>query len=346
MQIQVRTLLLFILIASGAVLAAPPQNRLDIYFIDVEGGAATLIVTPLGQSVLIDCGWKEADQRDAKRILHVASKLANLTKLDYFVSTHFHTDHFGSLSQLTRMIPITHYLDHARMKEDQEYDKNLYPEYLRLSESKRRVLKAGDVIPLQSGATPLKLSCVVSDGIPISHPVGKGHGPNPCCNSVALKEPDPSDNAKSIGLLLSFGNFEFLNLGDLTWNVEHSLVCPENRIGIVDLLMVTHHGMNISNNPALVRAIHPKVTVMCNGPRKGGHPEVVSLLKSLAGLEAAYQLHRNVTTSEEENTSRELIANWDENCQGRYIKASVSPVGDSYQISIGPDGSARAFSVQ
>lgn len=326
--------------ASG-VEAAP--KGLDVYFIDVEGGAATLIVTSEGESLLMDCGWKRDDLRDAKRIHDVAARIAGLKKIDYFVASHFHTDHFGSISQLAQLIPISKFYDHSLMQEGQEYDKNLYPEYLKAAEGKRQVLKPGDTIPFKSKRTPLKVICVVSDGQVISLPVGPGAGPNPFCSGVPFKEEDKSDNAKSIGLLVSFGDFEFLNLGDLTWNIEHKLVCPDNVLGKVDLYMVTHHGMNISNNPALVKAVQPTVSVMCNGPKKGGHPETVALLKSLPGLKAAYQLHRNITVSEAENTDKALIANWDENCQGQFIKASVAPNGKLYTVQIGEKGIPRKF---
>lgn len=329
-------------LALCSVSHAAPKG-LDIYFIDVEGGAATLIVTSQGESLLVDSGWKRDDLRDAKRIHDTATRLAGLKKIDHYVTTHFHTDHFGSISQLVGLIPVSKFYDHALMQESQEYDKDLYPGYLRISEGKRQVLRAGDTIPLKSGKTPLKVICVVSDGRGIPAPVGVGAGVNPFCKDAPMKDEDPSDNAKSIGLLVSYGDFEFLNLGDLTWNIEHQLVCPDNVLGKVDLYMSTHHGMNSSNNPVLVKAIQPTVSVMCNGARKAGSPETVTLLKGLPSLKAAYQLHRNVETSEAQNTDKALIANWDENCQGQFIKASVAANGKSYTVRIGEKGKSQRF---
>ena len=187
--------------------AAP--KGLDIYFIDVEGGAATLIVTSQGESLLIDSGWKRDDLRDAKRIHDTATRLAGLKKIDHYVTSHFHTDHFGSISQLVELIPISKFYDHALMQESQEYDKKLYPDYLKVSEGKRQVLKAGDTIPLKTGKTPLKVICVVSDGRGVAAPVGVGAGVNPFCKDAPMKAEDKSDNAKSIGLLMSYGDFEF-----------------------------------------------------------------------------------------------------------------------------------------
>jgi competence protein ComEC len=321
----------------------PSSKTLDIYFIDVEGGAATLIVTPEKESLLMDCGWKQSDQRDAKRILHVAKDLAGLSQIDYFVASHFHSDHFGAILQLSELIPIRKFYDHAVMVPTQEYDKALYPDYQKASAGKRQLLHPGDVIPLRKGVVPIKLTCVASDGKVISKAAGVGARPNPYCKDAKLQEDDPSDNAKSIALLLSFGQFEFLDCGDLTWNIEQQLACPENRIGKIDLFMVTHHGVNISNNPALVRAIEPRVTVMCNGPHKGGHPDTVALLKSIPSIQANYQLHRNVETGTTQNTDRAHIANWDENCKGEFVKASVAPDGKSYTVTIGASGSPTKF---
>ena len=164
--------------------------------------------------------------------------LAGLKKIDHYVTSHFHTDHFGSISQLVELIQISKFYDHALMQESQDYDKNLYAGYLKVAEGKRQVLRAGDTVPLKSGKTPLKVICVVSDGRGVVAPVGVGAGVNPFCQDASMKAEDKSDNARSIGLLVSYGNFEFLNLGDLSWNIEHQLVCPDNVLGRVDMYMV------------------------------------------------------------------------------------------------------------
>lgn len=324
--------------------AMSAAENLDIYFIDVEGGASTLIVTPQHESILIDCGSKFDDSRDLNRILHVA-KLAGISKIDHLVVSHFHADHFGPILQLSQALPISHFYDHAVMQPDQEYEKALYPEYQKASQSRRQALKAGDSIPLKKTSVPLRLICVASDGKVISAPVGVGAGPNSFCN-VPEKPVDTSDNARSIGLLLSYGQFDFLDLGDLTWNVEHRLVCPNNPLGKVDLYMVTHHGLDLSSNPALVRVIEPTVSVMCNGPHKGANAEVVSLLKSIPSLKATYQLHRNVEMSEKDNPDKILIANWEENCKGEFIKVSVSPAAKTFSVTIGEKGKSTMYATK
>lgn len=321
--------------------AISQAESLDIYFIDVEGGAATFIVTPQHESILIDCGSKSADSRDLKRILHVA-KLAGFSRIDHLVVSHFHGDHFGTVLQLSQTLPVGHFYDHALMQPDQEYDKDLYPDYQKASEGKRQTLHAGDTISLKKTIVPLRLTCVVSDGKFIQTPIGVGAGPNPFCD-VPAKPADTSDNARSIGLLLSYGDFEFLDLGDLTWNAEHQLVCPNNPLGKVDLYMVTHHGLDLSSNPALVRVIEPTVSVMCNGPHKGANAEVVSLLKSIPSLKATYQLHRNVEMTEKDNPDKSQIANWDENCKGEFIKVSVFPDTKTFSVKVGEKGKSTAY---
>jgi hypothetical protein len=169
---------------------------------------------------------------------------------------------------------------------------------------------------------------------------------NPLCNEAPADTPDdPSDNARSLALLFSLGRFQFLDAGDLTWNVEKKLVCPTDLIGKVDLYQVTHHGMDISNHPTLVRTIAPTVAIMNNGPRKGGAPATVKLLRSIPSIEAAYQLHRNLATGPEDNTDPSLIANRDAS-GGQIIRVFVDPDGSSFSVQIGENGPKRRFASQ
>ena len=87
-------------------------KTLDIYVIDVDGGEATLFVSPSGQSMLVDAGWPGFDGRDADRIAAVA-KLAGVEQIDYLVITHFHADHMGGVAQLTARLPVRHFIDHG-----------------------------------------------------------------------------------------------------------------------------------------------------------------------------------------------------------------------------------------
>jgi len=325
-------------ILQTAAVAAP--EGLDIYFIDVEGGAATLIVTASGESILIDSGFPV--ERDAKRILH-AAEVAGLKKIDHHLITHWHLDHYGSTAAVAAKLPIVNFYNRGvpeKLTDDGAFPKRVEG-YLKASGGKSTALKAGDLFPLKpsEGKPALELKVVAANGLTVG--TNTEHG----CKDHPAKPIDNSDNAKSVATLLSYGPFKFLNCGDLTWNIEHKLVCPTNAVGTVDVYMVTHHGMNISNNPALVKAVQPRVTVMCNGPRKGGSKDVVAMLKTLPGVQANFQLHRNFSTTKEENTDAELIANKTDtdDCQGEFIKLSVSADGKSYTVTIGEKGTPRKF---
>src|SRR4051794_4091456 len=110
-----RTSIAILGILGASVLSAASPN-LDIYWIDAEGGAATLIIAPGGQSLLIDTANKTPDDRDAKRIAAVA-KQAGLTKIDMLVTTHYHGDHVGAMEALDKMLPIGQYIDHGESAE-------------------------------------------------------------------------------------------------------------------------------------------------------------------------------------------------------------------------------------
>jgi beta-lactamase superfamily II metal-dependent hydrolase len=339
---------------AGVVWAGPgaAPRSLEIDFIDVMGGAATLVVTPAGESILIDSGWPGFDDRDPQRIVHALKGLAGCDHLDHLVTTHWHRDHFGGVEGLARRIRIDHFWDRG-LPEDgdphRDFPDGPKPEdplgraYRAASQGKRKALKAGDTLPLQ-GVRAL----VLASGGQVIDPVQRfgrvrDLPTNPLCSDApADQAPDGSDNARSLALLFTLGRFRFFDAGDLTWNVEKKLVCPIDLIGQVDLYQVTHHGMANSNHPTLVRTIAPTVAIMNNGPRKGGAAATVKLLRSVPSIEAAYQLHRNVATATEDNTEASLIANKDE-AGGQIIRVLVDPDGSSFSVQMGEDGPKRRF---
>lgn len=340
------------LLASALLLvlcgADEPRRNLDIYFIDVLGGAATLIVTPSGESVLIDSGWAGSEDRDPIRIESVLKGQAKLDHLDHLVTTHWHADHFGGVEGIARRLRVDHYWDRGLPDPSAENgDKASYPDgpapgdklgdaYRKASLGKRKVLKAGDSLRLK-GIDSLVLA---SGGKVIDGPSGPI---NPACEtSPADQAVDRSDNARSLAFRFRLGSFDFLDCGDLTWNVEKQLVCPVDKIGPIDLFQVTHHGMDISNHPTLVGTIAPTVAVMNNGPRKGGAPGTVKLLRSIPSIQAAYQLHKNAQTPPEDNAEPTRIANVDPK-GGQFLKVSVEPDGSSYSVQVGAEGTKQMF---
>ena len=308
-------LLLVNLLLGRAFAEEKPARGLEIHYIDTEGGAATLIVTPEGESILADAG--NPGDRDAGRISK-AAKDAGLTQIDLVITTHWHLDHVGGLTKLSELIPLKRFYDHGI---PEPLTKDIRPEdiaaYRKVTAGKTTALKAGDEIALKSLAEgpPLRLRIVAANGLvqgedpsAIEHACEKGH---------AAKPIDGSDNAKSIAFLLSFGDFKFFDGGDLTWNIEHKLVCPRSLVGTADVFQANHHGLDESNNPALIEGLAPRVAIVNCGARKGGEAGTLTNLKKQPGLEAVFQLHRSVRVKPELNAPPEQTANDEEACKDR-----------------------------
>ena len=294
--------------ALPAQAAARGAATLDIYVVDTEGGKATLFVSPSGETVLIDTGNPGARDRD--RILDVF-KAAGVTRIDHLVSTHYHQDHVGGLAALAQRIPIAHYIDHGANVENPEQVTGFRAAYDSiLAKAKHTVATPGYRVPVAG----LDWRIVTSAGKAIATPLaGAGKATTPACASFQRKPepPRPDDNAQSVGSVVTFGRFRVLDLGDLLWNNDYDLVCPRNKIGTVDLYIVTHHGLARSGSPQLVHAVRPRVAVMQNGPSKGGAPETFQTLRTSPGLEDLWTLHWSYDAGVEHNSPGAFIANLD-----------------------------------
>jgi beta-lactamase superfamily II metal-dependent hydrolase len=301
-----------------AALAA--EDTLLIDSIDVEGGAATLYITPEGQSLLIDTGWPAGigarDPDSVQRIIAAARK-HGLSKLDYVLITHYHVDHVGSAVELLGQFPVGTMLDHGPNRETPPPNApagfaafqpaNLYPKYLEaIRGHEHRELKAGDTLNIGS----LRLTVVTSDGATIAKPLPGAGGAIAECDSMKPKAEDGGEeNSRSVGVVMTFGQARVAALGDLTWNIEKALVCPRDKVGPVDLLLVSHHGSNFSNSPALLHALSPRVAVMNNGAKKGGDAESYDALAHLPRLARLWQLHFAERAGADHNTSEAYVAN-------------------------------------
>jgi beta-lactamase superfamily II metal-dependent hydrolase len=315
-------MLRILFLALAAILSLGAQTKpMEIYWVDVEGGAATLIVTPAGVSFLTDTG--NPGDRDAGRIFD-AAKLAGLKKIDYLLTTHYHGDHVGGVPTLAKLIPIEHYIDHGETVEGEGRGADPWKAYKALAEGKRTIVKPGDKLPIPG----ITVEIVSAAGQVLAKPINGG-GPNPLCANAVNKDPDKTENAQSAGYLLTFGKFKFLNLGDLTWDKEMLLACPVNKVGTATLVQATHHGFygDFSGAPALYYAVKPRIVVVNNGAKKGLQPSAYENLSKIPGLEALWQLHVAVGSDAAHNTAPDRTANTEDTDQGHWLKASVTKDG-------------------
>ncbi len=310
-----RNMLLTALASLAALLAQPGPDRagaqtrtaLDIYVIDVEGGNATLLVPPSGESLLIDTGnvAPNAAIRDAERIL-AATRDARLTQIDHLIVTHWHGDHFGGLAELAKRIPIRHFIDHGANVQPapaaDEFLAKVYPELY--AKARHTVVKPGDRISVAG----LDVRVVTAAGETIKAALPGAGAANPYCASFKPGENNAED-PMSVGVHIRFGKFRTVHLGDLTRNKEFELMCPNNRIGAIDLLLGLHHGQATSNSEVMVHATHPRVAIMNNGTRKGGEPETMRVLHTSPGLEDLWQMHFSQLSGQEYTVPSIFIAN-------------------------------------
>jgi beta-lactamase superfamily II metal-dependent hydrolase len=313
---------------SGSTDSAP----LLIYWIDVEGGAATLLIAPNGEVVVVDAGNPGA--RDAQRIVDVLQGELQVDAIDHMIVTHYHGDHVGGVPVLAELMPIKKYYDHGATVQPS----NSFDDYVALAGDNRQLLEAGDVLPLGD----VTLSFVTSAGKVIDPPLASGL-PNPLCPSNVIKNMDGgAENGQSLGFVARFGAFDFLDLGDLTWDIEQLLMCPTNRVGVVDLFQVNHHGLDVSNSPQLVHAVAPTVAVMNNGATKGGHVAVFETLRASPGLQDVWAVHEATNNDAEHNAAADLIANPAGNDAAHYLKAVVKADG-SYTLTNGRNSVSRSY---
>ena len=316
--------------------AAQTARPLDIYFIDVEGGQATMLVSPSGESMLIDTGYPGYGDRDVNRVVN-AIKQAGLSRLDYLLVTHYHNDHVGNAAAIAAKIPVGTFVDHGPTVETAADARTLYETYVKARSAARHLLvKPGDKVPIRD----LDVTIVTAGGERITQPLAGYGGTNRACTAFTPKEVDTSENARSVGSLIAFGRFRMVDLGDLTWNKEHELACPNNLHGTVDVYLTTHHGLNQSGPAVLVHALRPRVAIMNNGPTKGGEADAMQIVRRSPGLEDFWQLHYAVNAGDA-NMPPAMIANLDEST-AHQIKLSAQRDG-SFTVTNGRTGETRAY---
>lgn len=350
-----RLCIFLVALTLGAMSVSAQTRNLDIYWIDVEGGAATLFVTPSGESMLFDTGWNE---RDARRIF-AAAQQAGLEKIDALVLSHYHADHAGGLDALTKLIPIDRY--YGRNDEIEPVNQQWLDSFRAAAAGKRTMLKAGDAIPLKG----VQALVIASDGNLLARTL-PGGGPNALCAEAAHMPPAGPENQNMVGLMLTYGRFTLLAPIDLDWEKEMELACPTNRLGKVTLYQSGRHGsFDGAGAPAFLGAISPQVVVVNNGPRKGlGQVDDKAVFRgpnggrmapfernaysrraTLPGIEGIWQGHKSLVDADaRHNTSPDMIANMEETaeCQGHWIKASVASDG-RFTVTNGRNGFSKRY---
>jgi beta-lactamase superfamily II metal-dependent hydrolase len=331
--------------------AAAQRKTLDIYFIDVEGGQATLVVTPAGQTLLIDSGFPSngtfasvpgdpSKARDANRIL-AAARQAGVTRIDYLLLTHFHADHDGAIPELSQLIPIRTFVDHEspgpQAEERVPGTTAAFEAYAKVRAKGRHLVpKPGDAIPLKGVDTVV----VSAAGATLQKPLAGAGAPNPTCGASAPAAQEPSENPRSTGVRLRYGRFTFLDLGDLTGAPLFGLACPTNMIGPTDVYLVAHHAGPDASDPATFAAFAPRVAILNNGKAKGGSAEVLAALHQASGLEDAWQLHRSLPPGVR-FFNDDRVANLDEST-AHWLKVSAKADG-SFAVTNGRTGETRSY---
>ena len=320
-------------------LSAQKPDKLLIYSIDVEGGQSTLLVSPQGGSLLVDTGWPGNNGRDAIRI-QAAMKDAGITKIDHVLITHFHVDHVGGVPNLVQHVNVGEFIDHGEDRELSADTKRDYAAYLKAIQGHpRRIVRPGDTIDIPG----LNILVLTADGEHIASIPGVKPEPNPNCATEPHWDLDTTENPRSTGILVRFGKFRFLDLGDLTKAKEIPLVCPNNLIGTVDLFLVNHHGFNLSNAKAFVWAIHPRVAIMNNGAHKAGSPEAWQTVHQSPGIEDLWMLHTAEDSDAAHNSAEPLIANPKGAPDGAYFKVAASRDG-SFSVTNTRTGQTKEYS--
>ena len=335
--------MLFRLAAVAVLLVSlsPAKARsLDIYFLDVEGGQSTLVVTPERQSLLIDTGYPGRNGRDPDRIM-AAVHDAGIDRIDDVVITHFHEDHDGGAAELARRIPIGTFVDTGSPVETSGDVVAAFTAYEQARRKSRHMVpKPGDRLPFRG----VDVDIVSANGRTLEHPLPGAGQPNPACATYSPRiADDTAENPRSIGVKLRYGAFTFLDLGDLVWNKQGDLVCPNNLMGEADVYLATHHANGDASVPAVLAALRPRAAIANNGIVKGGTATALSMLQTMVGEEKVWQLHWSANNGVV-NVPDAFVANLyaDEKDIGAWLKLEATDDG-RFRVTNGRTGWTKSY---
>ena len=348
------SLALAAVIAAATLVAQTPANTLSIYFIDVEGGQATLVVTPARESLLIDAGYPgdasliapafgekpspTGQARDPQRIL-AAAKDAGITAIDYMLMTHSHADHAGGILEVSQRLPIKNFVNHIPPTDDAETvvsgTKVMHERFMTAAAMARRVDPTlGSTLPMKG----VDVTFIAAGGTTLARPLPGAGQTNPACSGTGVAAQEKTENPFSTAIRLQYGAFRFLDVGDLSGAPLFALTCPMNMIGQAEVYLIAHHGGNDGSDPSLFAAVKPLVAIFNNGVRKGAQPDTLSTVKKMAI--DGWQLHKTSNPGAENNPD-DHIANLDEST-GAWIKITARNDG-SFIVTNGRTGKSQAY---
>ena len=335
-----RTVAALVATAVLSIVPAQAADDLKVWFVDVEGGQATLFLTPAGESILVDAGWPGFGERDAQRIA-AAAKEAGITAIDYMLVTHFHMDHVGGVPGLVAKIPVKTFVDHGDSIENDAEGKKLFDAYVAVRDkAKHLIVKPGDKLPLKAG---VEWTIVSAGGKSIQKPLKGAGKSNPLCASFKKRDANDDENGQSTGSFIRFGKFTTIDLGDLLWNKEEALACPAAKIPPVDVYITSHHGMNMSGSPSFVNMVHPKVAIMDNGARKGGTAEAWDTMHAVPGIQDIWQSHFAVDAGKDHNSPENVIANVAETPDSGFSLKLVAHKDGHFEVSNARNGYEKKY---
>lgn len=319
--------------------ATPRDPGLQMISIDVEGSGGTLFISPEGKSLLIDTGNPPrpgVTGRDTADILADTIRAFGITKIDYLLTTHYHSDHVGGFPAFLEKMPVGTIIDHGENRQPDPAPgsapqggggrgpggagapanagpprprittQGYYDLYMKaIGDHKHIIAKPGMGIALGS----VKVTFVAADGQVITKPLPGAGQPNPACNGLpGMADTGGEENARSVASIITYGKTRIAAFGDLTWDRDKDLTCPINKVGKVDVYLMTNHGLAQSNSPALAAALQPVVVIEGNGITKGDAPDRVKSFMESGRVQGFWRLHRN-TQHPDLDGADDMIAN-------------------------------------
>ncbi len=314
--------------AAGLGPAAAAAQELRIYHIDVEQADATLLVSPAGHTLLVDSG----KNGHGPRIL-AALQAAGATRIDHFVATHYHEDHYGGIDEVVSAgIPVGTAYDRG--------DTAFVPVSTRSGPTFRGYQQAvghraihltrGIPIPLDPAMSVL---CISSGGVVLGEDQPVQHGGD--------------ENDMSVGLLVTYGSFRYWVGGDVETATE-AKIAARDLVRDLDVYQANHHGADNGSSAAFLADLKPRVVIISNGSNKTfRHPRASTLnrIRALAPPPAIFQTNRYQHEGDDgDNVPDEAIADPETDDTDGTILVTVSQPADSFTVSFG--STSRRFALR